>query len=484
MKSKKIPDSSLQLIRDLTAPGLILALLVSTAARAETIAGIDFDDDAFVDSVISSFGSYGPTVWFTSSVGASDSAAVIGTNIDTFAHSLSSGAYLEIGFRDNAVVNGPGPDLGIFELGGVLEPQFFTLTVADMLASNNIIQVNTSFTGFTNNLGLNINYGTLDLSDLGLAPGATVKSLVLTSVCDAATSATTGGACTTGDRAMAAPAVIGALNSVYSGLDSLQKYDNFNSKKVNGCKGCLDTELWRVLERGNYNTEVEVEVKSKRARLYHRSWGRSDSDTGSEQGRARLNFRNSANFSGACFTPRVKKYELSACESNASDSAVRIRYLGNFYDTDNADAGEEDGVVYAGITMRRGSWTNKKKGVFEVDGFVYECAGTDCAGDAWSTYDDVNDPDLFFGFTRADKNKKEFCAGYDRDNHEFVISYGNDVRIVNGPDHGLPAFGDDVATNWTWHALETRIDVPSCTAGKLYGSIDADVDNVKIREFQ
>jgi len=195
------------------AGGIALALSVCANVHAETIAGVDFDDDAFVDTVISSSGNFGPTVFFPASVGAGDTLEIIGPDIDSFPHSLDSGAYIEIGFTDNAIVNAPGPDVGIFELGNILEPHFFTLTVADMLSSTKVVQVDTSFTGFTNSRGTNINYGSLDLSDLGVPDGATVTSLVFTSVCDASTEILTGGACTAGDQTMAATAVIGALNN-------------------------------------------------------------------------------------------------------------------------------------------------------------------------------------------------------------------------------------------------------------------------------
>ena len=462
--------------------GIAMGLSISAGIRAETIAGIDFDDDAFVDIVISSFGTFGPTPWFTGAVGADDSSAIIGKNINNFAHSLSNGSYIEIGFKDNAIVNGPGPDLGIFELGGILEPQFFTLTVADMLSSTNVVQVDTNFTGFTNNLGLNINYGTLDLSDLGVAPGAEVKSLVFTSVCDAMTATNTGGACMAGDQAMAAPAVIAAINSVYSGLDPLIAYDNFNAKKYQGCKFCLNTEKWIGLQRGDYNTEALREIKAKRLRMLQRTWGSSDSNLDTTQGRNRVRFRNSVNFSGVCFVPRISKYLIEGCDANPEHGHARMRYLGNFFDTGVADDAD-DGVIYAGIALIRHGDTTDKKGVFEISAWASECTAPDCSTEGWTTYDDSNDPDLFFGTVKASKNNKEICIGFDRDNHEMVFSYGKDIRIVDSANHDLPAFANDLAASQTWHVLEARNDVENCTTGKLAGYVDGYIDDVQIRAF-
>ena len=277
---------------------------------------------------------------------------------------------------------------------------------------------------------------------------------------------------------------------VLADLDPLKNYDNFNKKKVDGCKYCINSEKWRGLQRGDYVTEVTREIKAKRAHLSHRSWGTVDDDGSSKQGRNRLNFRDPADFSGACFTPRIKKYEINSCKANRDSedrswSQVRIRYLGNFYDTDNADDGEEDGVVYAWINMVRGAWTDDKKGIFEISGSVEECEGADCNTDAWNTWDDFGfvQPDLNFGTIKASSNKKAMCVGYDRANHEIVFAFGNKVRVVNAADHGLPAFGDNVAADWSWHVVETRTDVENCTDGPQTGFIDADFDDVKVRRM-
>ena len=76
------------------------------------------------------------------------------------------------------------------------------------------------------------------------------------------------------------------------------------------------------------------------------------------------------------------------------------------------------------------------------------------------------------------------CIGYDRDPHQLVFSYGDDVRVVNTADHDLPAFDADMLSRNTWHVIETRNDVENCTSGRISGFVDGDVDNVKIKEYQ
>jgi len=267
-------------------------------------------------------------------------------------------------------------------------------------------------------------------------------------------------------------------------LDPLQDYDNFNAKKYNGCKWCINSDKWYGGHRGVYTGEVMRDINGKKLRMAHRSWGNDDSDSGAQTGRTRLVFRDSENMSGVCFVPRVLKYEINSCEGNGATGSAQIRVIGNFYDADNTADDGDTGLVYAWFGLRRWHDSDIKKGFFHVSGGASQCGDPDCNTDAWSTYDTINDPDLFFTNTKGNKNKKEFCVGYDRANHELVFSYGNEVRTVNGPDHGLPAFDADVASDRSMFALEARTDVQNCSADPLTGYVYGDFDNVKIREFQ
>jgi hypothetical protein len=81
------------------------------------------------------------------------------------------------------------------------EPQTFALTVADLLLGNTAT-LSVAFTGFTASSGpaasnSDINYGESDLSDLGVAIGASVTSIVVTSVCEPPSAAIN--LCTEGD---------------------------------------------------------------------------------------------------------------------------------------------------------------------------------------------------------------------------------------------------------------------------------------------
>lgn len=272
----------------------------------------------------------------------------------------------------------------------------------------------------------------------------------------------------------------------FAELDPQEKYDNFNGKKYNGCKFCINSELWQGRERGTYITEIVREIRSKRAHLKHRGWGGTDSDVGTDASRNRLYFRGSENVTGICFTPRVLKYDINTCPGNGSSAGAQARVVANFYDADNDIANDgENGLIYVWFGLRRWSDSGLKKHKFHVSGNASQCGDANCNTDAWSTYDGVNDPNLWFADVKASNNKKEMCVGWDRDTHELVFSYGNEERRV-GVAHDLPAFAanvDNGTQNLNWKVLETRADVHNCTTRQQTGYVDADFDNVSIRRM-
>jgi len=155
--------------------GIVLALfgvlptVVSTSAV--TIAGVTFQDNAFADSVISSSGS------FTTS-GGTLADVLTDKNVGTYALSQDAGAYVELGFTDNALVNGPGPDLALFELGS--PPDTFQIALS---IGGQTINYTSAATGFLSILDAQhiypINLAEVDLSDFGVAAGASLDKVVI-----------------------------------------------------------------------------------------------------------------------------------------------------------------------------------------------------------------------------------------------------------------------------------------------------------------
>ncbi len=165
---------------------LLIFGMVGSASAITTVAGYDFEDNAFADSLISSSGAY------TASGGTLESV-ITDSNLNTYAFSWTPSAYLELGFTDNYLVNGSGYDLALFELG-VPDTFQFSLTVG-----GTTLDYSTSNTGYQG-AGYTVNAALIDLDDFGVTSGAYLSSIVL------------GMSYTTGST-VPSLAVVGALNS-------------------------------------------------------------------------------------------------------------------------------------------------------------------------------------------------------------------------------------------------------------------------------
>jgi len=63
----------------------------------------------------------------------------------------------------------------------------------------------------------------------------------------------------------------------------------------------------------------------------------------------------------------------------------------------------------------------------------------------------------------------------------WYLHYGNQVKTVDA-SHRLQAFEDNVNQDLTWQVIETRADAPDGSDGIGTGYVEADIENVKIRQ--
>lgn len=141
------------------------------AAAPIIIAGVAYDTVDFADTLISS-GSTGGS--FSLGGGAANlQAAVTGSDVNTWAFCNCTSAFVELGFTDNVVTNGPGADLALFEIG---TPDNFGISLTIAGVTQTIVSV---ATGFTQGQGFGINLATIDLDLFGIAPGASINSIVV-----------------------------------------------------------------------------------------------------------------------------------------------------------------------------------------------------------------------------------------------------------------------------------------------------------------
>lgn len=172
---------------------LATACLISVATQAQAItnvAGTNFADNAFVDDVnyVGSFDTGGCG-------GAVTASILIGPSLNDCVFANTPDSYIEASFLDNAIINGAGDDLRIYELG-VSGDTGVSLTLGGLTITKTLTS-----TGYSA-IGYSVNAANWDLSDFGLADGATWNDLVVFSYVSGS------------NNPQSSLTVIGALNSV------------------------------------------------------------------------------------------------------------------------------------------------------------------------------------------------------------------------------------------------------------------------------
>ena len=155
--------------------GLAFAVAAPGFASALTVGGIEFAENAFADTVISTNAAPSHFVTGDPQVVVSAEVAITGANQDSYFDPTGS-EYVEVGFTDNVLRNRVGDDFVVFELG-TAEVASVRLTVGG--AQRN---VQSTYTGFVNSYGAAINVAFFDLEDFGIAANATINSLVIAAV--------------------------------------------------------------------------------------------------------------------------------------------------------------------------------------------------------------------------------------------------------------------------------------------------------------
>ncbi len=180
-------------LKNLCAIG-VLMFSINVNAQFINVEGLTFPENAFIDTILST----DFTGTFTAVNGATANSlieAIGGSNMNTWMdygpHDMVPGddgdynsaapptQYVEIGFTDNVVYNGPGADIVVFESG---DPPNATLIGLDYFSIMNPYDPAAKVfvvEGEWHNANTNVGY--LDLSDLGVAFGDSVSNLFISS---------------------------------------------------------------------------------------------------------------------------------------------------------------------------------------------------------------------------------------------------------------------------------------------------------------
>ena len=158
--------------------GVIGALVSTSSAFGQSVGGFDFTPNAAADTATLVPGSQ-PSFYLcgaTADDGAptlpgltpAQSAARVVTDGVADAELLGA-AVVDVGFVDNVVVNGPGPDLVVFESG---RPEAFALSVFDAITQSFSTPRTylPASTGLAGGCGFQLNAATIDLADFGVLP--------------------------------------------------------------------------------------------------------------------------------------------------------------------------------------------------------------------------------------------------------------------------------------------------------------------------
>ena len=171
--------------RVVMAAAVAVALAGPATSRADMIfiGGYNFQSNAFADTLVSSYASeygfvFGPL--FGGVTPPTLAQAVTGPYVGDYAGSLSAFSYVQLGFTDNVLRNGPGPDLALFETGIVRDR--FAVALAPSFSDADYRDYQSAYTGFhfgaefqTNEL----NVALVDLSDLGVPLGGELTSITV-----------------------------------------------------------------------------------------------------------------------------------------------------------------------------------------------------------------------------------------------------------------------------------------------------------------
>ena len=128
--------------------GLAFSVAAPGFASALTVGGIEFAENAFADTVLSTNAASSHFVTGDPQVVVSAEVAITGANQDSYFDPTGS-EYFEVGFADNELRNRVGDDFVVFELG-TAEVASVRLTVGG--AQRN---VQSTYTGFVNSYGDN-----------------------------------------------------------------------------------------------------------------------------------------------------------------------------------------------------------------------------------------------------------------------------------------------------------------------------------------
>ena len=171
---------------------------VTPISASISLGGYDFDDNAFPD--LAAYVSGGPPSLSFTSTGDINADLLIAADADATTYIFGTPVVFDLTFVDNRLVNGPGPDLVVFELGAD-DGALVDIEVGGSLVGA-LPYLLTATGEFSSNFSLNA--AVIDLDDFGVAAGTMIETIRI----DNDSAAVPGG-----QTISSAICAVGALNS-------------------------------------------------------------------------------------------------------------------------------------------------------------------------------------------------------------------------------------------------------------------------------
>jgi hypothetical protein len=196
-------------------------------------------------------------------------------------------------------------------------------------------------------------------------------------------------------------------------VEPLVLYDNFNAEQV-------DMGKWVRAEEGA-GTAPTVQIQDNRLRLFNRSYGKTDSDQGKDEGSLFLAFSNSA-VTAIKATVQVNDVGATGCPRTPSQETLAFTLLGgSFFNTATPMPGSELHDLWAVIGIYRDSGMGVPTDVLHAISVVGHCTNADCKESTWLH-------SRALGPVKRGE-RATLRVQWDRDNHRFIFQRDDDLEV-------------------------------------------------------
>lgn len=234
---------------------------------------------------------------------------------------------------------------------------------------------------------------------------------------------------------------------------TLRLYDDFNNKFLDPARWS-----WASCSSGNgLELECVREIRDEKLHLAHRGFGLTDSNSGMQNGGASVLFANSATIKTIKTDLLVRSIVESPCAANPSFGGG-AGIWGTFFNTGTGNSNDD-----AGASLGLSRFANDPPGELNVHGQTYTSAG-------YSTYFSLGTVTIGTPIT--------ITLSWDQPNHQFLISYANNLTHVTTEGTMPYAASDTTPAARPGKLLLVSGAPANCTANSTFVYSDALFDNV------